>query len=163
MPKAFNQYFTRYAESEVDVLMQYESLLPDEFFVENVLVIPAYQETSAFIERFLVSELSNEPVLMVVVINEPIVECKSQVLIDPSIDTFVEHLDTKTSNQQKLLHQYSISCGSVNWQYENLTLVKIKNNKAWLLVIDRFTQAIDKEQGVGLARKIGADLSAYLI
>jgi hypothetical protein len=163
MSKAFNQYFARYAESEVDVLMQYESLLPDEFFVENVLVIPAYQETSAFIERFLVSELSNEPVLMVVVINEPIVECKSPVLIDPSIDTFVEHLDTKTSNQQKLLHQYSISCGSINWQYENLTLVKIKNNKAWLLVIDRFTQAIDKEQGVGLARKIGTDLSAYLI
>ena len=166
MPKAFNQYFTRYAESEVDVLMQYESILPDEFFVENVLVIPAFQETSAFIERFLVSTLSNEPVLMVVVINEPIVVPIAEILIETSSKTVIEHPEnilSKSSNMQKALYNYSISCGSVNWQYENLTLIKVDLKDIWLLVVDRFTQAIDKEQGVGLARKIGADLSAYLI
>ncbi|MFT5294527.1 MAG: hypothetical protein ACI9YH_000533 [Colwellia sp.] len=166
MSKAFNQYFTRYAESEVDVLMQYESLLPDDFFVENVLVIPAYQETSAFIERFLVSSLSNDPVLMVVVINEPIVVPIAELLIEAPSKTVVDHSESILSqsyNMQQALHCYSISCGSVDWQYENLTLVKVDHNEVWLLVIDRFTQAIDKEQGVGLARKIGADLSAYLI
>jgi hypothetical protein len=166
MSKAFNQYFNHYAESEVDVLIQYESFLPDEFFVENVLVIPAYQEKSAFIERFIVSTLSNKPVLMVVVINEPIVECKSPLLIEPVRDTVVEHFDsiaTQPPNQQELLHQYSISCGSLYWQHENLSLVKVEDSQAWLLVVDRFTQAIDNEKGVGLARKIGTDLSAYLI
>jgi hypothetical protein len=162
MLKAFNQYFKRYAESEVDVLIQYESLLPNEFFVENVLVIPAYQETSAFIERFLVSTLSDTPVLMVVVINEPI----DEHFIEASTDTVVEDFESKethSSNQQESLHQYSISCGSLYWQHENLTLVKGEDSEAWLLVVDRFTQAIDKEQGVGLARKIGTDLGAYLI
>jgi len=143
MSKAFNQYFSRYAEREVEVLIQHQSLLPDTFSVEHVLVIPAYQETSAFIKRFLASTLSNNPVLMVVVINEP--------------------TDSNLKSSQEKLHQYSLSCGDIFWQYENLTLIKVQQSQAWLLVVDRFTIAIDKEQGVGLARKIGADLSAYLI
>lgn len=166
MSKAFNQYFSRYAESEVDVLMQYESLLPDDFSVNNVLVIPAYQEKCAFIERFLASSLSNHPVLMVVVINEPIVVPIIEFLNEAPSETVVEHPEnilTQSYNMQQALHDYAISCGSVNWRYENLTLVKVDHNEVWLLVVDRFTQAIDKEQGVGLARKIGADLSAYLI
>jgi len=166
MSKAFNQYFSRYAESEVDVLIQYESLLPDKFWVDNVLVVPAYQETSAFIERFLDSTLSKTPVLLVVVINEPFVEPITQFLNETSTEAIVnrsERIYSQSYNNQQALHDYSISCGSVNWQYENLTLVKVEHSQAWLLVIDRFTQAIDKEQGVGLARKIGADLSAYLI
>jgi hypothetical protein len=148
MSKVFSQYFSRYAESEVDVLIKHASLLPDDFSVENVLVIPAYQEKNAFIERFLDSALSNNPVLMVVVINEPIA--------DPLTEN---HL----SNQQKLLHQYSLSLGNISWQHKNLTLVKVKQSQVWLLVVDKFTDPIDKEQGVGLARKIGTDLSAYLI
>jgi len=150
MSKNFTQYFSRYAESEIDTLITHQSLLPENFLVENVLVIPAYQETSAFIERFLASVLSQSPVLMVIVINEPI---DNEAGIKESI---------KDSPQQKL-HQFALSCGEVSWQYENLTLVKSASNKAWLLVVDRFTQAIDKDQGVGLARKIGSDLSAYLI
>jgi len=150
MSKNFTQYFSRYAESEIDTLITHQSLLPENFLVENVLVIPAYQETSAFIERFLASVLSQSPVLMVIVINEPI---DNEAGIKESI---------KDSPQQKL-HQFALSCGDVSWQYENLTLVKSASNKAWLLVVDRFTQAIDKDQGVGLARKIGSDLSAYLI
>ncbi len=166
MSKAFNQYFSRYAESEVDVLIQYESLLPDKFWVDNVLVVPAYQETSAFIERFLDSTLSKTPVLLVVVINEPFVEPITQFLNETSTEAIVnrsERIFSQSDNSQQALHDYAISCGSVHWQYENLTLVKVEYSQAWLLVIDRFTQAIDKEQGVGLARKIGADLSAYLI
>jgi hypothetical protein len=150
MSKAFSQYFSHYAESEVDVLIEHQQLLPDDFSVEHVLVIPAYQETHAFIERFLASKLSNSPVLMVVVINEPRKET-------------LECGETLDKSPQQELHQYSLSRGDIYWQYANLTLVKVKHNKAWLLVVDRFTHAIDKEQGVGLARKIGADLSAYLI
>ena len=166
MSKAFNQYFSHYAESEVDVLMQFELLLPDDFSVSNVVVIPAYNETSAFIERFLDSSLSKDPVLMVVVINSPIVESLGDFLIEASPNSLVEYAENQLSqnnNSQQLLHDYSISCGTVSWHYDNLTLVKVDGNKAWLLVVDRFTQGIDKEQGVGLARKIGSDLSAYLI
>jgi len=170
MSKAFNQYFSRYAESEVEVLIQHESLLPDAFSVEHVLVIPAYQETSAFIKRFLASTLSNNPVLMVVVINEPLAEVKNKASTEfkvaPLTESSFEHdeyIDTKLKCPQKRLHQYSLSCGDIHWQFENLTLIKVQPSQAWLLVVDRFTNAIDKEQGVGLARKIGADLSAYLI
>jgi hypothetical protein len=151
MSKTFTQYFNRYAESEVALLAQHENSLPVEFVVEHALVIPAYQETSAFIKRFLVSALPKQPVLMVVVINEPLRELEK----DPD--------DTTINTQQKQLHQYSLSCGDICWKYENLTLIRVDNGRAWLLVVDRFTHAIDKEQGVGLARKIGADLSAYLI
>ncbi len=150
MSKSFTQYFSRYAESELDTLITHQALLPENFLVENVLVIPAYQETSGFIERFLASALSKSPVLMVVVINEPIKE---------PIDNNARMKD----NPQQKLYQFALSCGEVFWQYENLTLVKSSSSNAWLLVVDRFTHAIDKDQGVGLARKIGSDLSAYLI
>jgi hypothetical protein len=162
MLKAFNQYFSRYAESEVEILTQYASLLPDDFLVDNVLVIPAYQETSAFIERFLVSALSSSPVLMVVVINEPIAESLAEVSVKGSTESSINK-DSSSTNLQKKLHKYSLTCGDILWKYENLTLVKVKKSHAWLLVVDRFTDAIDKEQGVGLARKVGTDLSAYLI
>jgi hypothetical protein len=154
MSKYFTQYFSRYAESEIDTLIAHQSLLPENFLVDNVLVIPAYQETSAFIERFLASVLSQSPVLMVVVINEPI---NNEADIKKSIKGSIK------DNPQQKLHQFALSCGEVSWQYENLTLVKSASSKAWLLVVDRFSQAIDKDQGVGLARKIGSDLSAYLI
>ncbi len=150
MSKNFSQYFSRYAESELDTLITHQALLPENFLVENVLVIPAYQETSGFIERFLASVLSQSPVLMVVVINEPIKEP-------------IDNQSSMKDNPQQKLHQFALSCGDVCWQYENLTLVKATSSKAWLLVVDRFSLAIDKDQGVGLARKIGSDLSAYLI
>ncbi|MBA6379322.1 MULTISPECIES: hypothetical protein [unclassified Colwellia] len=162
MSKVFNQYFSRYAESEVAVLTQYESGLPDEFTVDHVVVIPAYQETSAFIERFLASSLSKSPVLMVLVINEPITESIAESVTqslreDNSVANYNE------INQQKALYQYALSCGDNCWQNNNLTLIKVTQSQTWLLVVDRFTHAIDKDQGVGLARKIGTDLSAYLI
>lgn len=170
MSKVFNQYFSRYAESEVAVLTQYESGLPDKFTVDHVVVIPAYQETSAFIERFLASSLSKSPVLMVLVINEPITESIAEPITELIAESVTESLREDNSvanyneiNQQKALYQYALSCGDNCWQYDNLTLIKVAQSQTWLLVVDRFTRAIDKEQGVGLARKIGTDLSAYLI
>ncbi|MBA6353455.1 MULTISPECIES: hypothetical protein [unclassified Colwellia] len=166
MSKVFNQYFSRYAESEVAVLTQYESGLPDEFTVDHVVVIPAYQETSAFIERFLASSLSKSPVLMVLVINEPITESIAELIAESVTESLREDnsvANYNEINQQKALYQYALSCGDNCWQYDNLTLIKVAQSQTWLLVVDRFTRAIDKEQGVGLARKIGTDLSAYLI
>jgi hypothetical protein len=154
MSKNSKQYFSRYAENEVEVLAKHQSFLPDEFSVEHVLVIPAYQENSVFIERFLASALVSKPVLLVLVVNEPKTKVKKV-----NTDTAV----AVENNQQKQLYQYAVSCGKIFWQYENLTLVKTLHSQAWILVIDRFTQAIDSEQGVGLARKIGCDLSAYLM
>ncbi|TWX52298.1 hypothetical protein [Colwellia hornerae] len=166
MSKVFNQYFSRYAENEVAVLTQYESRLPDEFTVDHVVVIPAYQETSAFIERFLAAPLSTSPVLMVVVINEPIAEPITELIAKSVTESRREGSsidDYDGINPQKALYQYALSCGDNCWQYDNLTLIKVTKSQTWLLVVDRFTHAIDKEQGVGLARKIGTDLSAYLI
>jgi hypothetical protein len=166
MSKVFNQYFSRYAESEVAVLAQYESRLPNEFTVDHVVVIPAYQETSAFIEHFLASSLSKSPVLMVLVINEPITEHFTESIAGSVTESLREDnsvANYNEINQQKALYQYALSCGDNCWQHDNLALIKVAQSQTWLLVVDRFTQAIDKEQGVGLARKIGTDLSAYLI
>ena len=141
--KNIAKYLASYAESEVDLL----TCFPESIHFNHVLVIPAFKEKADFISRFYSSKLAQQQVLMICVINQPDSYCTSHDSI----------------SHQESLYEQSLSLGSIYWQNENLTLVQVSNSHSWLLLVDRFTKPIPIKQGVGLARKIGADLALSLI
>ena len=145
--KTCDKYLANYAEQEVASL----ALFPQQATYQHVLVIPAFQESTAFVERFVVSELALQQCLLIVVINQPDSEFGRQ-----------------HSSAQIALEQGIVELGQIAWQQDNLTLVTLacaetnsKINSA-VLIVNRFTQAIPKDQGVGLARKVGADIAVKL-
>jgi len=137
--KAINKYLTQYAESEVELLVDF----PAKCSFEHVVVIPAYKESDAFVKRFIQSDLSNKNALLVLVINQPTTELNSEM--------------------QNALHQSVLSLGEKIWHQEILSLVKVTRCETHILLVDRFSNAIPEKQGVGLARKIGADIALALI
>lgn len=141
--KNIAKYLTTYAEPEVDALTSF----PRSIHFNHVLVIPAFKEKADFITRFYSSKLAQQQVLMICVINQP--------------DSYSSSHDSNF--QQQLLYEQGLSLGKLYWQHENLTLVQVNNGNSWLLLVDRFTKPIPIKQGVGLARKIGADLALSLI
>jgi hypothetical protein len=110
--------------------------------IEHVVVIPAYKESSDFISRFISSSIVEQPVLCIVVINQP--EC-----------------DVDKRPQQALLNAIRTS-GTSLFRKEGIELITI-NNHSYCLVVDAFTQSLPVDQGVGLARKIGSDIALFLI
>lgn len=145
--KAFTKYLVHYAEPEIASL----SSFPEAIIFQHVLVIPAFQESKQFIERFVSSSLVEQKCLLVVVINQPDNDYgqqheKAQVTLDNDISAFGEEL----------------------WQQDNLRLIalsgceNIREDNSAVLIVDRYTQAIPADQGVGLARKIGADIAVKL-
>jgi hypothetical protein len=118
---------------------------------QHVLVIPAFQESSQFIERFVSSLLADQQCLLIVVINQPdndfgLQHSQAQVTLDKGISAFGDEL----------------------WQQDNLRLIDLTasclNSQAnsALLIVNRYMQPIPAEQGVGLARKVGADIAVAL-
>jgi len=154
------KYLQIYAEPLVKLLVEYASeidastsqSLTDERFInqqklsafkfDHVVVIPAYKETVDFIQRFINSSLSQLNVLVVVVINQP------------------DYDDNKTPQIQ--LYDFITRSGEVIYQQNKLSLVKPTNSQCCFAIIDAFTIAIPEQQGVGLARKLGADFAVYL-
>ena len=98
--KAVTQYLQRYAETETIAI----DLWPDNHkHYQHVVVIPAYQESSEFLQRALQSDWFQRDVLLILVVNQP---------------------DTQTdSAPQQQLFEDAVSCGEIVWQRENLTLV----------------------------------------
>lgn len=137
MTKNIVKYLANYAEPEIAALEQH---FPKQCFAYAV-VVPAYKETSDFISHVKNSALSTENALFIFVINQPDTDINSQ--------------------PQQLLMQAIESMGKVIWQVNNLTLVAIES--LHLLVVDRFTTPIPVKQGVGSARKIGADIALALM
>ncbi len=136
-----DKYLHQYAESEVNFLEDF----PPHFSYENSIVIPAYNESHQFISNFINSKLSNEKVLLIVVINQPVNNSNVEIQIQ---------LDRKIC-----------SFGKLQWQYKNLSLIELSEVCADILVVDRYngSNKIPDKQGVGLARKIGADIATALI
>ena len=136
-----DKYLHQYAESEVNFLEDF----PPHFSYENSIVIPAYNESHQFISNFINSKLSNEKVLLIVVINQPVNNSNIEIQIQ---------LDRKIC-----------SFGKLQWQYKNLSLIELSKVCANVLVVDRYSGSnkIPDKQGVGLARKIGADIATALI
>ncbi|MEZ5536102.1 MAG: hypothetical protein R3F02_10805 [Thiolinea sp.] len=143
--KAVKQYLQHYAEPEVRCLQHWPQ--HDQPAYRHVLVIPAYQESSDFLHRALQSAWFNRDILLILVINQP-------------------NTQTDISPQQQLF-QYARSAGELIRQQQNLTLISTNTetaqNSGDILLVDRYTLSIPAKQGVGLARKIGADLALMLI
>jgi len=66
--------------------------------------------------------------------------------------------------QKNLYNQCKLS-GTQLWKNRNLTLIQIRQTQSRILVVDNFNHSysIKNHQGVGLARKIGADIACTLI
>lgn len=159
--KAVQQYLTRYAEPEVALLRECledarafdrkeldgkvldnkelgaKLLLPCQFG----LVIPCYNESSAFLSRFI-AQFSLQSVCLVVVINQPD-NIDNSVPQQALLDWIVQHTECVA-------------------EHEHLAFFRC--NRLCLLVVKRFKGSlrIPAKQGVGLARKIGADMLAAL-
>ncbi|MFT5520975.1 MAG: hypothetical protein ACI9IA_001575 [Enterobacterales bacterium] len=134
------KYLEQYAEDEVQALNSF----PSQLNLNNAVVIPAYNESAGFLTRYISSKLSAAN-LLILVINQPV----------SAID----------STPQQQLELTALSYGQLVWKKLNLSLIKINVGQGYLLVIDRYSPnyQIDDKQGVGLARKIGADIATALI
>lgn len=145
--KTCAKYLAHYAEPEVLAL----ALFPAQLKYQQVLVIPAFQESMQFIGRFIDSKLAEQQCLLIVVINQP------------DNDFGRQHQQLQSDLAQDIAQQ-----GSLLWQQDNLRLIDLsqstgnKNTNSAVLIVNRFSQAIPADQGVGLARKIGADLAVKL-
>ncbi len=137
----YKKYLQEYAEAEIKSLDKFQ---PDKTYCYCV-VIPAYNETDDFLRRFITSSLVNHRVLLILVINQP-------------------DSETDSTMQSNLNNQCQLS-GTQLWKNRNLTLIQIKQTQSHILVVDRFNHSycIKDDQGVGLARKIGADIACTLI
>ena len=153
--KTSHKYLAQYAEPEVEYLASFPAALK----YQHVLVIPAFQESVQFIKRFIAGELAIQNCLLIVVINQPDNELGRQ---------HAQHQVTLDNEISQLGKEY--------WQQGNLRLIDLATDKsnatnnsnvtnkinASVLIVNRYIQPIPAEQGVGLARKIGADLAAQL-
>jgi hypothetical protein len=138
LTKTIAKYLRVYAEPECAALEDFPAISPQHY-----LVIPCYSETPDFARRLAASALGFCSALIIVVINQP-----------PGVH---EPLNSQLRNY---FQQYSLL-----WQKHHLSLFSANNEKLHWLVVDRFSPGleIDPKQGVGLARKLGCDLAAFLM
>lgn len=113
---------------------------------ENALLVPAFLEDLSFLQRLdSHPPLSEKKFLLVLISNHP--------------------SDIATADKGAALASHAAIVdwlGVHSWQSENLSLFELDHFD--VLLVDRTgAQAIATDQGVGLARKIGADLITYLI
>lgn len=134
---ARDQYLTLYAEPECLQLGDF-----NERFQQG-LVLPVYREAGDVLLRFTRFAEDNHGTLLILVINRP-------------------ESDEDTAWSQPFFNHPLV----LQWQSQNgqLSLLQLANNSS-LLLIDRCEKhpAIADKQGVGLARKIGADVLCTLI
>ncbi|HCS26174.1 MAG TPA: hypothetical protein DIW43_01890 [Spongiibacteraceae bacterium] len=128
------QYLARYAEPEITMLGPLAGQLPGRW--QQALVIPAYKESPAFLDQAMPANA-----LLILVLNRP-----------PD--------DTNNDWAQAIIQ----SLPAPNWQCVHLSLHQRADN-ADVLVADRCIKGapIPAKQGVGLARKIGADIACQLL
>ncbi len=131
------KYLRVHAEPEIALLRQWSRQC-----FQQCLVIPAYRETTGFVQRLIDSPFwKNADILVIIVINQP-------------VDTPVDPLNQK-------LAEFFQPCPLLETA-GNLRLYRVYGQR--LLVVDRFTtgRQIPVRHGVGAARKIGFDLAVYL-
>jgi hypothetical protein len=144
--KSTRKYLTSHAEPEAALV---QALLPTTVNPHNwqyCLVIPAYKESPAFYQRLAATLCKQHAVLLILVINQP--DCLSRV--DARNGYLWQSLIDNTHGGQA---------------HHKLQLRDIPATNSALLLVDRFSsgQQIPEKQGVGLARKIGADIALTLI
>lgn len=135
---AVSQYLSRHAEYETTLLEGF----PVNF--QRVLVVPFYRESVAALNRFCTWLEDTGDTLMILVSNRP---------------------DTDPARQwHRDLTAALDKTGRCDWSNGVLSLFTLKGDSA-VLVVDRVLGGtpLPVRQGVGLARKIGADIACRLI
>lgn len=133
------QYRSRYAESESGLA----DLFSDSFDV--VLTVPVYGEAATFIDRYRTAARGAGRLLVIAVINGRV-----------GADDQVQAANAECA--RSLISRFSLrELGRGGWLGHDDTMS--------LLVVDRFTTGrhLPARQGVGLARKIGADIALELV
>jgi len=149
------KYLGRYAEKEIHDLPP--ALREDKYSLnfECTLIIPVFREHPDFIQRLTNSLLSRHSCLLIVIVNQadnlPDVDSTNALLWNQLIHA------GKQSNLNTPGEPYRN-------QHGDMVLVDLDNGSA-LLAVDRFShqRTIPAQQGVGMARKIGADIALSLI
>ena len=144
--QTLNRYLNQYTEPEAGQL----NGLTDQF--QHCVCIPAYNEAPAFIHRLLTFINQQTATLAIIVLNRP----------DNSDHAESANRDSANVNhacQQVLTEQLGI-----HWRHQNIQLHRAQNQSA-ILLVDRYNNgpAIAAKQGVGMARKIAADIAIQLI
>jgi hypothetical protein len=136
----YNKYLSRYAEPEAQKLWEEPSRHSSIEF-ERCFILPIFNESIEGLESFLRLEFG-KPLLSVWVFNCP--EHASQAAIQSTQNSWAHF--------RAMLDPVSLS--------HNIDLAQV-SDKHSLLLVDRSSegQFIASKQGVGLARKIGADLA----
>jgi hypothetical protein len=134
---ALTKYLSLYAEKEILQLTSFSGQF------QQGLVIPVYREDTSVLERFTTFAESNPGTVLIMVLNQPESDCDT---------SWCQGFFSPPQTQQ--------------WQSPNLQLQQFElANDSSLLLVDRclLHPPIPEKQGVGLARKIGADLLCKLI
>ncbi len=138
--KALKKYLQQYAEPESQCLHNF----PAQF--NQGLLIPMYRESETSLRRFIDFAQSQQNTLLVIVLNRP--------ETDNDIQWYLE------------LKNAVLDSLNPDWQVDEqpLTLYELPNNSS-LLVVDRVYKGtpLKPDEGVGTARKIGADVLCQLI
>lgn len=127
--------FAQYLRRHAEPEAAFAAEVPDPF--ASVLVIPAFRESPEFVARLFVELAEEPPFLLVLVVNQP------DHLADDAVTAAL---------------WAALGGGEREWHYR-------REGEHGLLLVDRFRagRRIPKRQGVGLARKIGADIALALI
>ncbi len=134
------KYLRHYAEPEVSALANLK--VPPCHYA---LAIPAYDEDHDFLQR-MTPLLKRHACLVILTINQP------------------DSLAAPCSANRRLAQDLVRNLTVVNTS-KDLTLHRVTDTSSYVLTIDRFSPglSIPKKQGVGLARKIAADIAVTLI
>lgn len=135
---AQTKYFSQYAEAEVQLLAGFPAI-----DYQQLVCIPAFAETPAFLTSLRrAANNSAGRTLLILVVNQP------------------EDHDEETENHALAGYIEAYFC---RWQQQHLSLHAL--GELDVLLVKRFNKGlrIPRKQGVGLARKIAADIAACLI
>lgn len=147
--KGITQYLDQYAEPDIRALAS----LPVDFNWQSAVVLPLYRETPDAVIPLLQLPSSiakaqgNHPhtsVLWIAVVNQP-------------------DSDDHAEPQQQLVETLQ-SQSQLLWQQGHLSLLSLGQSGSACLLVQRFADdlRLPEKQGVGLARKIGADIAVQL-
>ena len=150
---ALIKYLKQYAESESHMLGDF----PSGF--QQGLIVPAYRETLEDINRLINFAKQQAGSLLVLVLNRPDSDQNDQW----ARDLLAQELFTAKPHWQST--DKTLRCYSLKKTDNTTNTPSATNNPSSILVVDRIITGapIPAEQGVGLARKIGADILCRLI
>lgn len=137
--RAVSQYLQRYAEAEASLAGTH---IPGPF--QRALVVPMYRESPQALQHLLDLLAQNPGTLLILVANRPV--------DDNEIDWYQQLLHCLPGQPRRLDRRNTLQC----WHTAAGSAV---------LVVDRVVagEPLAAHQGVGLARKIGADIACQLI